>query len=170
MNLDFLQNTQIRSALSVAGVTFFLSALISTIAGAGFFTILWRAFLFGALMGALTAVLIEALRKLVPEVMELFESKEGLSSSESSEELFEESDSGQESEISDAPLTEGGGDASVTEDIHIDEGEVSRQKAAKPRKKAKEGDIIAEGVALENNPELMAEAVKHIIDTDKDET
>jgi len=169
MNLDFLQSSSVRSALAVGGGTFLVSALISTVAGAGFLTILGRALLSGLLMGGLTAGLIEVLRKLVPEVMELFEPKGPVSSPESDETLFTQ-DSSEDDLSSGISIDEAGGGSSV-EDIRIDENEISRKKSAKPRKKAaKEGDIVAEGVALENNPELMAEAVKHILDTDKDET
>lgn len=68
------------------------------------------------------------------------------------------------------PLDEPGsesGEQQFSEDIRITEG-TSDAKPKKVRKKAAANEIMVDGVPMAKDPDLMAKAIQHVLDSDED--
>lgn len=142
----------------LAGFSYALSLFLTLLSGSGVVAILVRPILSAAAMGILGAGIYFALSGLVPEFLEELES-----GPESEDELEVDLDDNIEEEVS--PDSE---NLSSEPDMGLDDDGTLPSTRIKPgQQTAKEGEILVEGVAIKNEPEVMAEAIQHVMSQDE---
>lgn len=156
-----------------------LSFIISLIAGAGFPALLYRPFLYGFIMGVVAAVSYFIIKLFIPEIIsefldenyedaELDISKESENLSNHDSELDLTKDKNKDSDNIKSKTNE-----SSLIDENLDLGTQSSSNAPSARVKPKKEDkvtdeeVIVQGVTLKNEPQLMAEAIRDLMERDE---
>lgn len=146
-----------------------VSLIGSLIAGVGVMLLLLRLFLFSFLMALLGAGIYFVFQSLVPTVNNSLRGEDELSSGD------ELGDEGEDFSVGeDVPLGNGESFSEPPSDYGDLDGmdmsaqRTKNQKAARRNREAKEGEIMVEGVNIKNDPAVMADAVRDMLDRDDD--
>ncbi|RME92005.1 MAG: hypothetical protein D6767_04065 [Candidatus Hydrogenedentota bacterium] len=140
----------------LAGLGYLLSFLVTLIAGAGVFAVIIRPILSALFMGGVGAGIYLLLQKIEPEFLEEFESMPESSGDELEVDLDEDSE----------PLEEGETQENIDTDFPASEEPLPSTKI-KPNQTPKEDEIVVEGVAIKNDPQVMADAIQHVMSQDE---
>ena len=167
------QTTLIITMVVTGSLGIIVSAIAALVGGAGFPSVVIRPFISGLVMALLGGGAYFIVKWKVPEITDSADSDLKDHPSE---------------EINDAGVPENmqGDDGKVDTNIEVDAASTDKNLADKPankyagsssgvyvpqaskNRKVTGDQIEVEGVALPKQPELMAKAVQHVLDTDKD--
>lgn len=178
-------NPIILTAAFTAAFGFLLSLLISLFSGGGFFQIILRSFVSAMITGIMGAGVVLAIQMIMPDFIEQLQKakREGGENDQEEEGALDGNmDDGDDlslDEISgdlDAPVDEflsgiDEGATSSSSEIKIDEAEITKQKQGGKKgqkRSAKNDEFMVGDVPLKDDPELMAEAVRHVLDSEDD--
>ncbi len=173
-----LSNPMAITAMFTGGFGLLLSILISVLSGANITTILIRSLVSGCITGVMGAGAVLALQFLMPEFFQQISKKSSAQKSAKSDEeddedlddediSVEDLDTPVDSEMDEYSLPE---PVQAEENIEIDENQIREKKKAKTGQKrsAKDGEFMVGEIPLKDDPALMAEAVRHVLDDDED--
>ncbi len=168
--MEFLKDKAlIKMVSALAAVGFIISLMASLIAGVSFLTLFFRAILFTVLMGALGAVIFFVFSSFIPEINETLR---GDSSFPEDPEYSPEGEDGTTEPPDYEPLP-----PDETADMNRSESDLSgmdsgskeaNYSATRKKQEAKEGHIMVEGYSIKNEPAVMADAIRHLLEQDKD--
>jgi len=163
----------IKIASALAAVGFIISLMASIIVGVSFISLLLRAFLFAVLMGALGAVIFFVFSIFIPEINETLRGEASPFSEDPEFSADEEEGTAEPSDYEPSdhePLPpEETADSLEINLSEMDSGpKVSNYSAARKKQVAKEGHIMVEGYSIKNEPAVMADAIRHLLDQEKD--
>ncbi|GEM_PF-660073 len=177
--LDDIQNPAFIKWIGFStGLGVLISFLFSLIGGAGFPEILYRPLLFGILLGILSAGLFFVIKKFVPEVIQEFQNSsiggdipasDMDGSAEKSYSPLEENGEASSGFTAEDILPRGKNEENLSLDTSSDYSAVEKENtSARKRKKDKitDDEIIVHGVSLKNQPQLMADAIRDLMDKD----
>ncbi|MCB1202030.1 MAG: hypothetical protein KDK41_15375 [Leptospiraceae bacterium] len=160
---DLFSPAAIKLATALAVVGAIVALLASLFAGANWVAWLYRPVLAAVFMGILGFAIHFILKSTAPEIVEVFSEnppvqEEGSTTDNAETENTEETNLS-ESEFKDTS--------------YDDSDAMLRSSSQTPRRANKDvvagdGEIVVEGVKLKNEPKVMAEAIKHLMDQDDD--
>lgn len=153
----------LKTSAVLAALGFLVSMIASLFAGASWLSLLWRPLLFASFMAFLGAAIFFLLKSKVPEVIEEFDGTAplteedglGLTTSDLADTAIADDETG-------ANYYDGSDSGSADEFDPKSPGAGNRKGSAGP------GELLVEGVRIKNQPEVMADAIKHLMDQDKD--
>ena len=153
----------------LGGLGVLVSVSTGLVAGTRFPAAVLRPLVSGICMAALGAGIYFVLEWQTPDLLRLNrkdKDEEDLDIDLPSDEGSSEDASPGKAADSDQPIEAASG-AAFTADHEYDEHILGRQNKIK-KHSSSEGQLVVEGVPLENKPKLMAEAIKHLLEQDKD--
>lgn len=172
----FTDSLFLKIVLAFSALGFFLSLIAAFFSGVTIFTILLRAFFSSLFTGVLGAIIFFLLESMFPEWRDAFS---GYSSQNSKQAGGQFSAANQETFVPDFDEPESKNkSAYVGEDLQTDKNinkdDFSSQhfpkreviQAAKKNKQVAEDEILVEGVPIKNDPAVMSEAVRQVLDQD----
>lgn len=176
--LDDLQNPLFLKWTGVSsGFGAVLSFLVALISGAGFPAILYRPFLYGIIMGVVAAGSFFVIKLLIPELFDQLNEERPDDTTEKPETETDDSDqSSKDDTLEDSLGEEKSNEKEKTgESSLIDEklelGNYGAQQSVPEKKKKEdkvtEDEVIVQGVSLKNEPKLMADAIRDLIERDE---
>ena len=152
----------IKLSVLCAALGMVVSLFSCLLGGAGFPAVLYRPFLYAVLMGLIGAIVFYFIHFTAPEVINEFKGNDA--------ELddFEGGDDGLDDSLAFEDDSDSGDYSEV--DTSVDGNVLSSgsNTGGKPQRKARPGEIMVEGVPIKNEPKVMAEAIKHLLEQDED--
>ena len=184
-HIDF-NSSMIKTGIFCAGLGFIISLLFSVFGGNSLAKIILKPMVFGLLLGAVGMGIYLLLQALVPDLLNDLRG-------ESPETGIAGPAAGPGAEGDDLPFagnTVDSGSMSSLDDLSLDKNDMAindappsaagdeqilaassvKEKIMPPRPKktvAKEGEILAEGIAIKNDPDMMAKTIQHMLDKDE---
>lgn len=160
----------IRLASILAGMGAIVALFAAFLGGASWVTWLYRPLIAAFFMGLLGIGIHLLLNTVSPEIVKAFNDEEN-NAGENPDDMPSEN-----IHLENAPADslESGSEAANTEAsddaiFRNDTGSGMQQKSKK-NVVAGQGEIVVEGVKLKNEPKVMAEAIKHLMDQDEDDS
>ncbi|MES0488386.1 MAG: hypothetical protein ABUK01_00235 [Leptospirales bacterium] len=161
---------KISAAMALAG--FVISFIFVLTGELSFFSILLRPLLSAVVMGALGFLLYKLIQMFIPEfVAEVDNILEPELSEDHLEDIPMPEEFTDESEVDGSEKTdsEDAGEYEDMGDVVINEEEIARKKGELGKRKGKEDEIVVQGIPMKKDPDLMAKAVQHVLDSDDDD-
>lgn len=183
---NLLKKFWVKMAIILGVLGFFVSLILVLVAGGGLFALLTRPLASAIIMSLFWTMAYFIVKKFVPDFANAMRESFFPNSSDgqeagNNEENNPDDDFNFQVNDQDSPATGGEkkteakeGTEKVSEDIQLSapEGGESSKKADKKVKKKRQAaggdEILVQGVPIKKDPELMAQAIQHVLDTDKE--
>lgn len=169
---NFLDPAMLRISASLAALGAVIALLAALIGGGSPVEILYRPFLYGFIMSLLGVAVYFILSLFVPEVLKEMRAEEPVENGSEEPEYSGNEEQEPETEMpADGTLpdmTAEDAQSALGDDELKTKSSAAAKSARNAKRAPKEGEIDVEGVAIKNEPEVMAEAIKHLMDQDED--
>jgi len=164
---ELINEISIRIAILFSIIAYIISLFTSIIFGSTIFMILVKPLISAFVVGIVAFALYKLIKAFVPEFTDVVEHSSSPQRPTSEEEQMYDDILGDDLYSNQQNEVEGDEDNENQLENGSFNEEQSSDKKKKPKPRSSGNNIIVEGVPLEKDPDLMAKAVKHILDTDE---
>jgi len=161
--LQKFQSLMAKMAIIFAGLGIFFSLLGSIIGTVGFPAMLVQPMFYGFLMSLLGVSIFFTWKQFIPEIIEEY----GFYSNNVSEENREELDAEQAMVNTETEAENLDSNSEKSIDMADDASLSGKNRSSKSGVEVKGDELIVEGVAIKNEPKVMASAIMHLLDSDE---
>jgi len=164
---ELINEISIRIAILFSIIAYIISLFTSIVFGSTILMILVKPLISAMVVGIVAFALYKLIKVFVPEFTDVVEQSSSPQGSTSEEEQMYDDILGDD--LYSNQKNEAVGDEEYDNQLENDsfDDEQKNEKKKKPKPRSSGNNIMVEGVPLEKDPDLMAKAVKHILDTDE---